>query len=426
MKIAIYCIGFLRTFKTNAVYLKVLMEKYNCDLYFYVVSNEFECDSYLNTSVSFDLIQKELKPKVFMLEKEDENQEVQTKIKRMWFKLSTIDFIRKNIEKRESIKYDLVMRLRPDILINDLNSLCQLIDTYEKGQILLPKDDCKSYPKLNLDGFQGFNDQFAFGETALMEVYCSLYSHMEEYHSEGYINSSSLLKKHLENNKVCVKLISNVFKLIQKENKIITISGDSGAGKTTLAKELSRLFEKQGFKTLVYECDRYHKWERGDENWKIFTHLHPEANNIEEAVQDISLLKTNHSIIQRDYDHNNGKFTIGESIVPSSIIIVIGLHALYDSKLNSISDLKIFLDPNEKVKNNWKIWRDKQERGYSKKQVESQIEKRYPFYSTFIEPQKENADLIISFNETFQVFLKNEQKEFETLEQVSNFIVSLT
>ena len=426
MKIAIYCTGFLRTFKTNAVYLKVLMEKYNCDLYFYVVSNEFECDSYLNTSVSFDLIQKELNPKVFMLEKEDENQEVQTKIKRMWFKLSTIDFIRKNIEKRESIKYDLVMRLRPDILINDLNSLCQLIDTYEKGQILLPKDDCKSYPKLNLDGFQGFNDQFAFGETALMEVYCSLYSHMEEYHSEGYINSSSLLKKHLENNKVCVKLISNVFKLIQKENKIITISGDSGAGKTTLAKELSRLFEKQGFKTLVYECDRYHKWERGDENWKIFTHLHPEANNIEEAGQDIALLKTNHSIIQRDYDHINGKFTIGESIVPSSIIIVIGLHALYDSKLNSISDLKIFLDPNEKVKNNWKIWRDKQERGYSKNQVESQIEKRYPFYSRFIEPQKENADLIISFNETFQVFLKNEEKEFETLEQVSNFIVSLS
>ena len=426
MKIAIYCTGFLRTFKTNAVYLKVLMEKYNCDLYFYVVSNEFECDSYLNTSVSFDLIQKELKPKVFMLEKEDENQEVQTKIKRMWFKLSTIDFIRKNIEKRESIKYDLVMRLRPDILINDLNSLCQLIDTYEKGQILLPKDDCKSYPKLNLDGFQGFNDQFAFGETALMEVYCSLYSHIEEYHSEGFINSSSLLKKHLEHNKVCVKLISNVFKLIQKENKIITISGDSGAGKTTLAKELSRLFEKQGNKTLVYECDRYHKWERGDENWKMFTHLHPEANNIEEAVQDIALLKTNHSIIQRDYDHNNGKFTIGESIVPSSIIIVIGLHALYDSKLNSISDLKIFLDPNEKVKNNWKIWRDKQERGYSKNQVESQIEKRYPFYSRFIEPQKENADLIISFNETFQVFLKNEEKEFETLEQVSNFIVSLT
>ena len=426
MKIAIYCTGFLRTFKTNAVYLKVLMEKYNCDLYFYVVSNEFECDSYLNTKVSFDLIQKELNPKVFMLEKEDENQEVQTKIKRMWFKLSTIDFIRKNIEKRESIKYDLVMRLRPDILINDLNSLCQLIDTYEKGQILLPKDDCKSYPNLILDGFQGFNDQFAFGETALMEVYCSLYSHIEEYHSEGFINSSSLLKKHLEHNKVCVKLISNVFKLIQKENKIITISGDSGAGKTTLAKELSRLFEKQGFKTLVYECDRYHKWERGDENWKMFTHLHPEANNIEEAVQDIALLKTNHSIIQRDYDHNNGKFTIGESIVPSSIIIVIGLHALYDSKLNSISDLKIFLDPNEKVKNNWKIWRDKQERGYSKNQVESQIEKRYPFYSRFIEPQKENADLIISFNETFQVFLKNEEKEFETLEQVSNFIVSLT
>jgi uridine kinase len=276
-----------------------------------------------------------------------------------------------------------------------------------------------------LDGFQGFNDQFAFGETALMEVYCSLYSHIEEYHSEGFINSSSLLKKHLENNKVCVKLVRNFFKLIQKENKIITISGDSGAGKTTLAKELSRLFEKQGMKTLLYECDRYHKWERGDENWKIFTHLHPEANNIEESVQDIALLKTNHSIIQRDYDHINGKFTIGESIVPSSIIIVIGLHVLYDSKINSISDLKIFLDPNEKVKNNWKIWRDKEERGYSKKQVESQIEKRYPFYSRFIEPQKENADLIISFKETFQVFLKNEQKEFETLEQVSNFIVCL-
>ena len=45
--------------------------------------------------------------------------------------------------------------------------------------------------------------------------------------------------------------------------------------------------------SFILECDRYHKWERGNENWKIYTHLHPEANNIDEALKDISLLKTN-------------------------------------------------------------------------------------------------------------------------------------
>ena len=56
----------------------------------------------------------------------------------------------------------------------------------------------------------------------------------------------------------------------------IAITGDSGTGKTTISNILKELFSD----SFVLECDRYHKWERNDENWKKYTHLNPDANYI--------------------------------------------------------------------------------------------------------------------------------------------------
>ena len=39
--------------------------------------------------------------------------------------------------------------------------------------------------------------------------------------------------------------------------------------------------------TLIFECDRYHKWERNDENWNNITHLDPQANYLFKMKNDI-------------------------------------------------------------------------------------------------------------------------------------------
>ena len=63
------------------------------------------------------------------------------------------------------------------------------------------------------------------------------------------------------------------YKLNLEVIKSILISGDSGSGKSTLTKQLKNLFKN----SIDLECDRYHKWERYNDNWNNYI-LNPNAN----------------------------------------------------------------------------------------------------------------------------------------------------
>ena len=402
MRVAIYCTGFLRTFKSNIQVLKEILSKDSVkfDLYFYVVSNEYECDSYLNSNTSFDQIQTELQPKMFILEREKTNQTINERIKSMWFKLKTIDQIRRQVEERDSITYDIIIRLRPDLLILSSDIFWSTIRSLYSSKIdciYIPSDECISYPDNFIDNYEGVNDQFAIGSVNSMSIYCMVYDNIKTFHKDKIYNSSSMLKRQLEQSSITIKYLSTIYKRVLNENKIITIAGDSGSGKTTFAKMLRTVLEKK-VRVLIYECDRYHKWERGDEMWKTYTHLHPEANHIDKCQEDVRCLRSGLEIQQRDYDHYNGKFTTLESIRPCPVIIVIGLHALFNEGLNKISDCKIFLNTAHQFKEEWKIRRDKLERGYTEDQVKQQMEKRKPFFEEYIAPQAMNADYEIVYD----------------------------
>ena len=72
-------------------------------------------------------------------------------------------------------------------------------------------------------------------------------------------------------------------------NKLICISGTSGVGKTTIANLLSCIMENDS--SIIISGDDCHKWERNNEMWKKFTHLNPEANNIELEFETLLKLK---------------------------------------------------------------------------------------------------------------------------------------
>jgi uridine kinase len=162
----------------------------------------------------------------------------------------------------------------------------------------------------------------------------------------------------------------------------------------------------------MLECDRYHKWERGDDNWKKFTHLNPDANYITKMSNDIFDLKIGKTIYQVDYNHDNGKFTEKEKIHTSDNIIVCGLHSLY-SKNNNVYNLKIFIDSDIKLRTKWKIDRDTNKRGYTHDQIIEQIESRKEDYYNFIHPQRDLSDIVINFftddennNENTNIYLR--------------------
>ena len=194
-----------------------------------------------------------------------------------------------------------------------------------------------------------------------------------------------------------IDFIDCKYKIILFECNVIAIAGDSGSGKTTLLKCLKPLFDSE--KSLILETDRYHKWERGDENYKKYTHLNPYSNHLEKMYEDVYDLKIGNEVYQVDYDHSSGKFTQKEKIESKNNLIICGLHTFYEKNIKSLLDLKIFMDTDRELIKKWKIKRDVEERGYSIEKVINQIQIREEDYNKYIVNQKETADIVIHFYE---------------------------
>jgi phosphoribulokinase len=84
-----------------------------------------------------------------------------------------------------------------------------------------------------------------------------------------------------------------------------------------------------------------------------------------------------------------------ERIKPNHIIVVEGLHPLYDERVRSLLDFSVYFDISDEVKIAWKIQRDMAERGHRYEDVLAQINSRKPDFEKFIEPQREFADVVL-------------------------------
>jgi uridine kinase len=197
-------------------------------------------------------------------------------------------------------------------------------------------------------------------------------------------------------NKINYNIININYKLILSKCNIIAISGDSGSGKSSLMEYLINLYDMN---VLKLETDRYHKWERNNINYNSITHLNPYANHLEMMENDVFNLKIGNEIYQVDYNHDTGKFTDKNKIESSNNIILCGLHTLYMDSLNSIIDIKIYMDTNRDLIKKWKIQRDTNKRGYSIDKINKQIESRKNDYYEYIYSQKTNADIIVNLYE---------------------------
>ena len=175
---------------------------------------------------------------------------------------------------------------------------------------------------------------------------------------------------------------------------IIGITGPSGVGKTSISNLLSLQFKNE---CTILSGDDLHKWERNDNNWNSYTHLNPNANNLDLGFEHIKNLKDNKSIKRKKYNHVTGSFDDEISILPTKYIIYEGLHALHDKNLNDLIDYKIYIDTDSELTKEWKVKRDTSQRGYSQKEVEDIINRRNNDQELYINPQKNNADVILRF-----------------------------
>jgi len=173
---------------------------------------------------------------------------------------------------------------------------------------------------------------------------------------------------------------------------MIGVGGDSGSGKNHTQNVVSKLFNHD---TVCVEGDDDHKWERGNQQWQAYTHLDPKANNLYLQFDNTADLKHGRSVYKSHYDHETGNFSEPTAISAQETVFFLGLHAFYLPQMRGLFDLKIFLDPEEKLRQKWKIERDHKKRGYSKKKVKENIAQRNPDSQNHIRPQLKFADLVV-------------------------------
>jgi uridine kinase len=282
-------------------------------------------------------------------------------------------------------KYDIYIIVRSDLIVEPFN-----IDMLCDDKIYFSSNNVNSYS----NNTNRINDNIIITrDYKLLTELLSLHEFSQQNKNYLDVNLYEYLKKY----SIHYELINIEYKLILSECNIIAIGGDSGSGKTTLSKILNLLFKKD---VCLLETDRYHKWERGDVNYKKYTHLNPNANQLEIMNEDIFQMKIGKDIFQVDYDHSSGKFTQKQKIKNKTNLIVCGLHTLYQENTNELLNLKIYLDTDRELIKKWKIQRDITERGYTLEKVLNQLKEREKDYNEFILKQKDNADIVIQFYET--------------------------
>lgn len=181
-----------------------------------------------------------------------------------------------------------------------------------------------------------------------------------------------------------------------QKSLIVAVCGDSGSGKTTLTDGMVRVFGQERIRHIC--LDDYHLLDRAARLRTGISALHPAANNLHLMTEHLQCLAHGEAVVKPVYDHSTGTFSAPERITPAEILIVHGLHPLLTPALRSLAHVRVYLDPEGALLQQWKIVRDSTLRGYTVEQVRRQIEERRRDSRDYIQPQKHFADMIIRFS----------------------------
>jgi phosphoribulokinase len=179
---------------------------------------------------------------------------------------------------------------------------------------------------------------------------------------------------------------------------MLAIVGDSASGKTTLTRGLSRVL---GDEAVTHVCtDDYHRYDRRQRAQLGITPLDPACNYLDILEQDLRSLRSARPILKPTYRHADGTFGPPLYVRPARFVVIEGLLGFHSAELRSTFDCKVFLDPPEDLRRQWKVIRDTTRRGYTTDQVLAELDRREADSARWIRPQRESADIVVSFRPT--------------------------
>ncbi len=201
------------------------------------------------------------------------------------------------------------------------------------------------------------------------------------------------------------------------KHPIISVTGSSGAGTTSVKRTFEHIFEREGITASYIEGDAFHRYDRvdmkrvmeeeGKKGNDHFSHFGPEANLLNElegvfkSFSETGSGKTRHYVHDEEeaekYGSQPGTFTDWEQIPQDTgLLFYEGLHgAVVTDEVNVAQhcDLKIGVVPVINLEWIQKIHRDKMDRGYSAEAIKDTILRRMPDYIDYICPQFSQTDI---------------------------------
>jgi phosphoribulokinase len=201
------------------------------------------------------------------------------------------------------------------------------------------------------------------------------------------------------------------------KHPIISVTGSSGAGTTSVKKTFRRIFDREQINSAFIDGDAFHSYgragmkrvmtEESEKGNNHFSHFGPEANllaELEGVFRDFGETgtgKTRHYVHDEEeeklYGTPPGTFSEWEDIdTDTELLFYEGLHgAAVTDEVNvaQYCDLKIGVVPVVNLEWIQKIHRDNLDRGYSREAIKDTILRRMPDYLDYILPQFSETDI---------------------------------
>ncbi|MCB1347899.1 MAG: phosphoribulokinase [Maritimibacter sp.] len=204
---------------------------------------------------------------------------------------------------------------------------------------------------------------------------------------------------------------------MSKKHPIISVTGSSGAGTSTVKGTFDQIFRREGVKAVSIEGDAFHRYNRADMKAELdkryaegdqgFSHFSYEANALDELERvfreygETGKGKTRHYVHSEEEAEELGSppgtFTDWAPFADDSdLLFYEGLHgAVVNDEVNlaKYADLKIGVVPVINLEWIQKIHRDKAQRGYTTEAVTDVILRRMQAYVHCITPQFTETDI---------------------------------
>ena len=201
------------------------------------------------------------------------------------------------------------------------------------------------------------------------------------------------------------------------KHPIISVTGSSGAGTSTVKHTFDQIFRREGYKAVSIEGDAFHRFNRADMKAELarrteagdhsFSHFSLEANVLDELERVFREYGESGAGRTRHYVHDDaeaakfgvppGHFTDWAPFdAASDLLFYEGLHGAVATDTVNVAryaDLKVGVVPVVNLEWIQKIHRDRSQRGYSTEAVTDVILRRMHSYVNVICPQFTQTDI---------------------------------